>query len=792
MRINQKERLFQPGYFDEITNEYILIDPRTPMPWMHYLFNKEYTALISVTGGGYSFYKSAKNRRILRARPNNVPFDRPGRYIYIKDNKTGDFHSAGWAPVMKELDQQTYLCRLGAGFLVIESEYKNIFTELTYFVPLDNNLEVWRLRITNKGKEKKDLSLFTYAEFALFDAVNDRDNYQYTYNIASCYAEGDYIFHDTLFHYYHSRAYFCSSEGIDGYECNREHFIGPYNTEANPQGVLDGTLSNRDISGGNPCAAQKVDLPLDQGSKKEIIFILGIEKTKEQAIQVSHKYFSKDYTENSLAEVRDSWQKVFNRFIFKTPSPEINSFINFWNPYQMRTTLYLSRGPSIYEGGINRGMGFRDSNQDTLGPAYQLGKELASLLSNLISFQFKTGDACHGYFKLTNEGYGKGYSDDHLWLIFSVCNYVKETGDLDFLNLKIPYTDSDEQETVLAHLSKALDFTKNNLGEHKIPLAFNADWNDCLNLHGPNKIGESVWTGFLYHKALLEISELCKVLAKDTRAEQYQQDALAVKNSINTTAWDGKWYIRAFDDNGKPVGTEKNTHGKIFLNAQTWAVFSEVASDEKGRQAMDMVREKCNSEYGLALIWPAFNNYNPLIGSVTGYPPGLKENGGIFCHANTWAIIAECLLGRGDYAFEYYKKLLPPHYNSIASLHKSEPYVYSQVIAGPEHPDFGLARNSWLTGTASWMFVAFTQYILGIRPYYTGLIIDPCLPPEWNGYTVSRLFRGTVYHIEVENPAHICKGVKEISVDGQEVEGNFVQLSRNKEVQVKVIMGDGG
>ncbi|MBN2536338.1 MAG: hypothetical protein JXB88_25875 [Spirochaetales bacterium] len=788
--MNQKEKTFQTGCFDKKTNEYILSNPRTPMPWMHYLFNKDYTALVSVTGGGYSFYKSAKNRRILRARPNNVPFDRPGRYIYIKDNKTGDFHSAGWAPVMKDLDQQTYLCRLGAGFLMIESEYNGIFSELTYFVPMDHNLEIWRLVITNRGEGKLDLSLFTYAEFALFDAMNDRDNYQYTYNIASCYGQGDYIFHNTLYYHYHSNVYFCSSERITGYECSRELFIGPYNTEANPKGVLDGTLSNKDISGGNPCAAQKIAITLDPGEKKEIIFVLGIEKEKEQAIQVSQKYFSSHYTENALAEVKNSWQKVFNRFIFKTPSADINSFINFWNPYQMRTTFYLSRGPSIYEGGINRGMGFRDSNQDAMGPAYQLGRELSSLLSDLISYQYIAGDASHGYFSLTNEGYGKGYSDDHLWLIYSVCNYIKETGDLDFLKQKIPYIDATKEETVQEHLGRALDFTRTHCGDHNIPLAFTADWNDCLNLHGPNGKGESVWTGFLYHKALLEIIELCRVLHKDILAEKYKQDAREIKDVINATAWDGNWYVRAFDDYGNPVGTEKEKEGKIYLNAQSWAVYSGVAPHEKGKTAMDMAREKCNSEHGLALLWPAYTTHNPLIGSITGYPPGLKENGGIFCHANTWAIIAECLLARGDHAFEYYEKLLPTHYNRIASLHKSEPYVYSQVIAGPAHPEFGLARNSWLTGTASWMFIAFTQYILGIRPYYTGLFIDPCLPRKWDGYKVTRHFRNTMYHIDVENPAHVSKGVKEIYVDGKRIEGNLVHLSPQDQVQVKVIMGD--
>ncbi|MBN1697551.1 MAG: hypothetical protein JW881_08570 [Spirochaetales bacterium] len=784
------ERKFRPGFFDPETYEYVLEDPRTPMPWMHYLFNREYTTLISVTGGGYSFHKTAKDRRILRARPNNIPFDRPGRYIYIRNNNTGDFHSAGWAPVMKDLDEQSYRCRLGAGYIGIESLYKGIFSELTYFVPLNDNLEVWRLRIKNEGREDLDLSLFTYAEFAIFDAVNDRDNYQYTYNIATCYREDEYIFHDTLYCLFGIIAYHGTSRMIEGFSCDREDFIGGYNTEANPRGVVAGTLNNKNISGGNPCSAIHIKMPLSPGGSEEIIFVTGLEETKERIKEVSRPYFSPDFTDARLHEVKNHWKRLFDRFIIDTPSKEINSFLNVWNPYQIRTTFYLSRGASIYEGGIKRGMGFRDSNQDTLGPAYQLDDELHGLLAEILGFQYTDGKACHGYFKLTGEGYGEAtYSDDHLWPILSLTNYIKESGDIGFLEKTIPFYGSNEKASVFEHLLRALHFSKTNRGDHRIPLAFHADWNDCLNLRGPRGKGESVWVGFLYHKVLMDFIELCRALGKQDCVEQYEDDAREIRDIINKEAWDGAWYVRAFDDNGHVIGSDKNTYGKIFLNAQTWAVYSGVAPLERGRGAMDAVRDKCLSEHGLALLWPAYREYDIAIGSITLYPPGLKENAGIFCHANTWAILAECLLGRGDIAMDYYFRLLPPHSNRIASLHRSEPYVYAQVIAGPEHPDFGLARNSWLTGTASWMYYVFTQYILGIRPFYTGLLVDPCIPSSWEGFSVKRQFRKTVYDITVKNPHHICKGVKGMIVDGRKIDGNVIPLSPAETVKAEVIMG---
>jgi N,N'-diacetylchitobiose phosphorylase len=646
------------------------------------------------------------------------------------------------------------------------------------------------LHLKNETTEDLDLSLFSYAEFSIFDAANDRDNYQYTYNIATCYKEDSYIFHDTLYCLYKIIAYHCSSHQFQGFDCDREDFIGPYNTEANPRGVLAGRLNNKNISGGNPCGALHVDLSLSEGKEEDILFIIGIEETKEAIKKVSQRYFSPGYTEERLQEVKDYWRQIFDRFIIETPSSEINSFINVWNPYQIRTTFYLSRGASIYEGGIRRGMGYRDSNQDTLGPAYQLDDELHGLLSELLSFQYEDGKACHGYFKMSREGYGEDpYSDDHLWLILSITNYIKESGDTAFLDKKIPYYESTKEGTVFQHMEQALEFSRVNYGDHHIPLAFHADWNDCLNLRGPRGKGESVWVGFLYHRALLEFIELCRMTGKEDRVKKYEEDARKIKEIINSHAWDGYWYVRAFDDNGRVIGSNKNKYGKIFLNAQSWAVYSGVASLERGKCAMDMVRKHCFSEHGLALLWPAFREYDRSIGSITFYPPGLKENAGIFCHANTWAILAECILGRGDIAMEYYMRLLPPHANEIATLHKSEPYVYAQVIAGPEHQDFGLARNSWLTGTASWMFYVFTHYILGIRPFYNGLIIDPCIPSYWEGFTAKRQFRKTMYTMTVKNPEKICGGVKTIAVDGKVVQGNIVPLTSGKEVKVEVVLG---
>ncbi len=780
---------FQPGRFDPKTNEYVLNDPRTPMPWMHYLLNEEYVALVSVTGGGYSFHKSSKHKRILRMRPNNVPFDRPGRYVYLRNDDTGDFHSAGWAPVMKSLDRQTYSCRLGAGYVRIESEYESISSALTYFVPVSDNLEIWRLAVTNKRDKRQSFRVFPYAEFALFDAANDRDNYQYTYNIATCNADAEFVFHETLYGVKGFLAYFASSVMPESTECDRERFIGPYNTEANPAGVILGGLSNRGASGGNPCAAQCIRLALDPGEKKEIVFVLGVADSRQDARAAARKYFSPASLDAAFDEARRGWKDCFDRFVINTPDADTNTIINFWHPYQIRTTLALSRGPSIYEGGINRGIGYRDSNQDSLGPAYQAPDRVKRLLRDLLRFQVSDGHAWHGYFPETNDAYGDVYSDDHLWLLLSVSNYVKETGDIAVLEEKIPYFDSKKAESVFDHLRRAIDFTRGDLGDHGIPRMLHADWNDCLNLNGPNNASESVWSGMLFHRALLDFIGLCEASGKKNAVSSASRYAAEVKKNIYAHAWNGKWFLRGFDDDGEPIGSEKNTYARIFLNPQSWSVYGGVAAREDGMTAMNSAREMLDTQYGLNLLWPAYREVDRSVGAISGFPPGLKENGGIFCHSNTWVVIAECMLGRGDIAFDYYKKLLPTEFNRRASLHRAEPYVYSQVIAGKEHPDFGLARNSWLTGTASWMYVAFTQYILGIRPDYTGLVIDPCIPSSWGGYKAKRIVRNTLYDIEVSNPDRVSRGIKRISVDGKETKAGTVPYRDSGEVRIEVTLG---
>jgi N,N'-diacetylchitobiose phosphorylase len=780
---------FQPGYFDPRTNEYCLGDPRTPMPWMHYLLNDEYVALVSVTGGGYSFHKSARFKRILRMRPNNVPFDRPGRYVYIKNEDTGDFHSVGWAPVMKSLDKQTYSCRLGAGYMRIESGYENLESSLTFFVPPADNLEIWRCTIKNKNNRRQALSVFPYAEFALFDATNDRDNYQYTYNIATCAGESNFIFHETLYGITGFLAYFASSIAPEDFECDRERFIGPYNTEANPTGLLRGKLTDLPASGGNPCAAQRIRLSLEPGETKEIVFVLGVADTREEAKSAAQKYFTAKTLDSAFEETLSGWNEIFGKFAIATPDIEVNTIINFWHPYQIRTTLALSRGPSIYEGGINRGIGYRDSNQDSLGPVYQVPGRVRKLITDLLGFQLADGHAWHGYFPGKKEGFGEKYSDDHLWLLLSVSNYARETGDISILDEKLPYFDSAKEESVFDHLRRALDFTAGDLGNHEIPHMQNADWNDCLNLNGPKNASESVWSGMLFHKALLDFIDICSASGKKDPIPEAERHASAIRKNIYKHAFNGKWFLRGFDDDGGPIGSEKNKYAKIFLNPQSWSVYSGIAGRNDGITAMDSVKEKLDTEYGVNLLWPAYREVDRSVGAISSFPPGLKENGGIFCHSNTWVVIAECMLGRGDLAYAYYRKLLPTEFNKRASLHKAEPYIYSQVIAGKEHPDFGLARNSWLTGTASWMFVAFTQYILGIRPDFEGIVIDPCLPGSWNGYKAKRKLRNAVYNFEVSNPDAVNTGIKSMTVDGKEIDGNVIPYAKSGEVKVEVVLG---
>jgi len=782
------------GYFSRDHKEYVIVRPDTPTPWINYLSNSEYCAMISNTAGGYSFHVDPRDRRILRYRYNNLPVDRPGRYLYIRDNTTGRFWSPTWQPVLKELS--AYECRHGLGYTKIISSYSGIETEVTYFVPLDENLEIWMLTLKNASSDEKELTVFSYAEFCIWQAFRDQTDLQSIQGVGIARYEEAVIFYH-LFDISTGYAFFASSGVVTGYDCNREKFIGLYRGESNPMAVERGQCFNSESRGGNPIAATSNLVKLGPREAKTIIFILGVAEKKSDAKRHIQKFKKKSNVDTEFQRLREYWNTYLSNLNVDTPDKEFDTMINVWNQYQCKTTFDWSRYVSFYETGIGRGMGFRDSNQDTLGVVHTSPKRVRQRILDLAKNQFESGRVYHLYYPLTGEGdfpyYVKGhmqfFSDDHLWLILSVCEYIKETGDMSILDENVNFVEG-SSATLHMHLKRSIDFTLNNMGKHDMPLLGTADWNDPLGLPGPNNAAESVWTAMMFHKALLELTELCKEYKREKDAQRFAAITDKTKTHVNETAWDGDWYIRAYDDSGNLVGSSKCNEGKIYINTQSWAVISQVAPRERGIQCMNSVKKYLDTEYGIMLLAPAYSRYHPEIGALTSYAPGLKENASIWSHANAWAILAECTLGRGDQAYEYYKKLCPPTKNRMGEIHQAEPYVYAQTIAGSDHPNFGAARQSWLTGTAAWMFKVATNWILGIRPEYHGLLVDPCIPKGWANFTVIRHFRNAIYEIQVENPNHVSKGIKDVIIDGERLHSNLLpSFSDGRKHIVKITMG---
>ncbi|MFX0092867.1 MAG: GH36-type glycosyl hydrolase domain-containing protein [Candidatus Hodarchaeota archaeon] len=782
------------GYFSQDGKEFVIIRPDTPTPWINYLSNSEYCAMVSNTAGGYSFHIDPRDRRILRYRYNNLPMDRPGRYIYIRDNQAAEFWSPSWQPVQKQLDE--YECRHGLGYTKIKSSYLGIETELIYFVPQADNLEIWIVSIKNSSSKKRELNLFSYAEFCLWKTISDQRDLQYIQNVAVSEFEEDAIYF-SLFDLSTGFAFFSCSEEIRSYDCDREEFIGSYRSESNPFSVEEGRCSNSQALGGNPIAATCSTLKLESGENKTIIYVLGIVKKKEDAKKYISKYKDLKVTRAELQKVNTSWEKHLAAFQAVTPNKKFNLMVNIWNPYQCKVTFDWSRYVSFYETGIGRGMGFRDSNQDTMGICHVFPKKVRQRLLDLAKNQFQSGKVYHIYFPITGKGdfpeyvkkKMKFFSDDHLWLILAVNNYIRETGDSSILDEDINFVEG-TSAPLYDHLKKSIEFTLNNMGKHNLPLIGTADWNDTLGLPGPNNAGESVWVAMQFHKALLDLAEISKEYDREKEAKRFIELAEKTKKLVNNTAWDGEWYLRAYTDSGEVVGSSKCKEGQIYLNTQTWAIISGITQKERGYQCMNAVKKHLDTEYGVMLFSPPYSKFYPELGGVSTFPPGLKENASIFCHTNPWLIMAECMLGRGNHAFDYYKKIAPTTKTTLAEIHKAEPYIYSQMIAGRDHPKFGLAKNSWLTGTAAWTMKASTEWILGIRPAFHALIVDPCIPTAWTKFRVIRRFRKAIYDIRVENPKNVSKGVKEVKIDNKRLENNLLPIfADEKKHIVNIIMG---
>lgn len=776
------------GYFDSETREYVIERPDTPSPWINYIGTRDYFGLVSNTGGGYSFYSDARLRRILRYRYNNIPTDEGGRYLFIRHGD-GDFWSPTWQPVRKPLD--SYVCRHGLGYTSIRSSRRGIGVAVTYFVPVDAPLEIWQVVLENSNPVEEELTVFSFVEFCLWDALDDETNFQRNLNIGEVEVDGSVIYHKTEYREKRDHfAFFACSGEVAGYDTDREAFLGPYGSLSSPRAVIEGRATNSLACGWAPVGSHCLRIRLRPGAQERLVFLLGVaggppgEKftaggliNKTQAKELISSYLGWDDADAKRRELASYWDSLLANFQAKTPDADLLPVVNVWNQYQCITTFHLARSASYYESGISRGIGFRDGSQDTLGAVHQIPAQVKDRLRDLASIQFADGGAFHQYSPLTKRGnhdIGSGFNDDPMWLVIATAQYLKETADWEVLSLPAPFADNPKPVSLEEHLRRCLSYTLANLGPHGLPLIGEADWNDCLNLnkatvHG-GRVAESVLIAELFVYAASEMARIMRVTGRPGEAELYAESARKMASAINAHAWDGGWYIRAFDDHGRPIGSSANDEGRVFLETQPWAVMSGAAPRQRGLACMDAVWNLLATPHGIVLQQPAFTRYSEALGACTCYPPGVKENAGIFCHPNTWAIIAECILGRADRAFSYYSRLLPTTREKISEIHRAEPYVYAQMIAGPDSPRFGEAKNSWLTGTASWMFVVVSQWILGVRPDYDGLAIDPCVPPEWKRFSIRRVFRGHTYNIQVDNPDSVSRGVAWLEVDGRELE----------------------
>jgi len=808
------------GYFDDHKKEYIISDPKTPYPWINYLGNEDFFSLISNTAGGYTFYKDAKFRRLTRFRYNNVPIDDGGKYFYIKDGDTT--WSPGWKPVKTPLD--SYACHHGLSYTRIVGEKNGISADVLYFVPLGFWGELQKVTLSNKSNITKKFKLFSFTEWCLWNAEDDMTNFQRNFSTGEVEVEGSVIYHKTEYkerrnHY----AFYSVNSEIQGFETDRDTFIGLYNGFDNPEAVSNGKLQNNIAHGWSPIASHYLEIELNPGNSKDLVFLLGYVENKEEvkweskgvinkqkAEEMISSFDTADKVEDALKELKSFWNDLLIKFVVNSGDDRLDRMVNIWNQYQCMITFNFSRSASYFESGIGRGMGFRDSNQDLIGFVHQVPERARERILDIAATQFEDGGAYHQYQPLTkrgNDAVGGNFNDDPLWLILSTSAYIKETGDYSILDEQVPF-DNDESvaRSHFEHLKRSFYHVINNLGPHGLPLIGRADWNDCLNLNcfskDPNEsfqttenkeggVAESVMIAGMFVLYGEEFVRLCKKIGKEQEAREALKHIDTMKDTIDKSGWDGNWFLRAYDFYGKKVGSDENEEGKIFIESQGFCTMAGIGlEDGRAMKALDSVKDRLDCEYGIVLNNPAFTRYVIEYGEISTYPAGYKENAGIFCHNNPWIMIGETLIGRGNQAFDYYKKIAPSYLEEISDLHKTEPYVYAQMIAGKDAFKPGEAKNSWLTGTAAWNYYAITQYILGIKPDYNGLEIDPCIPSDWDGFKVNRVFREKMYHIQVKNPDHVCKGIKSIHVDGVLIKGNIIPISESKSINnIEVVMG---
>ncbi len=808
------------GYFDDTKKEYIITSPQTPLPWINYLGNESFFSLISNTCGGYSFMKDAKLLRLTRYRYNNVPADTNGRYYFINHN--GTVWTPGWQPAKTDLD--SYECHHGLGYSRFISSKNGICAELTAFVPLGETCEVNRLILRNETKETQTLSLSSYVEFCFWNAVDDAANFQRNLSIGEVEVADSTIYHKTEYrerrdHY----AYYTVNATIDGFDTDRDAFLGDYGSIENPKAVRDASSYQSIASGGAVIGSHRLSVTLKPGEERSLIFLLGYAENpanekwesldvinKTPALRAISRLDNDRKVADALDALADYWNHLLSKFTLECADTRLNRMVNIWNQYQCMVTFNLSRSASYFESGTGRGMGFRDSCQNLLGFVHLIPDRARQRILDIAATQFEDGSAYHQYQPLTKKGnadIGSGFNDDPLWLIAGTAAYLKETGDTTILHEPVDFNnDPAKKQPLFKHLRRSLDYTLTHLGPHGLPLIGRADWNDCLNLNcfstepgesfqtfGPSEgpVAESVFIAGMFVKYAREYAAISRLLGDETEALRAEDAADTMYQSILSSGWDGEWFLRAYDANGDKVGSKECPEGKIYIEPQGFCVLAGVGIEEGyAEKALDSVKKHLDTEYGIVLQQPPYSRYYVNLGEISSYPPGYKENAGIFCHNNPWISIAETCIGRGNRAFEIYKKTCPAYIEDISEIHRTEPYVYSQMIAGKDAPKHGEAKNSWLTGTAAWTFVNVSQYILGIRPDFDGLHIEPCLPAELESIKIKRHYRGADIYIEIQNPGHAEKGIRLMEIDGKAVPGNCIcPDGSKKEYHVKVVIG---
>jgi cellobiose phosphorylase len=799
------------GYFDDERREYVITDPRTPVKWINYIGTLAFGGFVDHTGGALLCKGDPALNRIVKYIPQLPDADFKGTTLYLRfpEDEGYRLFSAFYTPTLDAYDR--YECRVGLGYSRIVTEFYGIRTEATIFVPRDGTQELRDIRITNLRGEPVELDAIPVVEYTHPDALKQFTNADWvpqTMQSAVVEEEGGLKIL-TQFPFMNKERqinYLTSNLPVASFESDRSRFLGRYGTWAAPQALQEPELSNYEARRGDNIGALLHHLgTLASGESRRLITQLGQAPSVEAARPEISRYRDPVAVEEALETLARSWDIYLSRMQIESPDEAMDAMLNVHNPRQVYTTLTWSRYLSLYQLGLGaRGIGFRDSSQDVMGVVANAPREARALLEMLLQVQRRDGSAMHQFNPLTMEANAGDsrevedaphyYGDDHLWVVLAVSAYLKETGDLDFLAEVIPFYEKDREErpleagTVLEHLERAVEFTRTHIGAHGLPLLGFADWNDTVNLR---RGAESLFNANLYGRALLELIDLAEHLGEEERAARYREQYEEMQARVNEQGWDGEWYIRYFDAGGAPIGSRTNAAGQIYTNAQSWPVISGFAPRERALMALDAVRTHLNTPKGIKLSTPGYDGFDPDKGGVTTYPPGAKENGGIFLHANPWVMIAEALVGRGDRAFEYYRQINPATRNDRIAEFETEPYVYPQNILGDEHPQFGLARNSWLTGTASWSYQAGTRYILGIRPAYEGLRIDPAIPAAWDGFRVRREFRGATYEIEVRNPDHVSSGVETITVDGEEIDGGSVPIFTDGAVHHVVVILNG-